>query len=325
MNLTKDNEIKIKEMIYLYLEDASTLNKLPVSFLPNDILYQKGKLDFTTSDDIDDYVENVFSAMKKDKLFEMFEQYEGIELNNKIILEILVAYHQTLYYKISMEAKQDCLNFFNRLLKKYGDELGTKELQKFKKLYKIEDKFYERGLLDYDYNLLNSDLASNSFKKNLKNNLEKEIDKYIQENNLNKVSKTKNNIKSATPMEINQIVTRDVNNFSVDMCVRIIKIMLNNKNFYNEDIKKFNVKGSIKIPYKQRFVNTPIVYAKSSDYELYITAFSAYIKLPNKEIKTVYHINRNTLKECLNNLGIVIKKYKFNPELITFAKILPLR
>lgn len=325
MMLNTESENKIKEMINLYIEDAPTLNGLPVSFLPNDIIYHKKRLDFTTSSDIDEYIETVFSSMKKDKLIEIFEKYDGIELNNKIILEILIAYHQTLYYKISMEAKQDCLNFFGRLLKKREEELGSVQLNKFKKIYKIDSKLYERGLLDYDYSLFNADLSSSHFKRTLQTNLEKEIDTFIQKNNLNKVSKTKNNIKSATPLEINQIVTRDVNNFSVDMCVRIIKIMLNNKEFYNEDIKKFNVKGSIKIPYKQKSINTPIVYAKSSEYELYITAFSAYIKLPNNEIKTVYHINRNTLKECLNNLGIIIKKYKFNPELITFAKILPLR
>lgn len=320
----------IEKLILKFLEDAPTLDGLPVEFLPSDIFYNKGVLDFTLSENISTYVQDIYADLDQQKVEDLFEKYDTVELTNYLLNDsILFSYYKTVHSDVYLEAKEKCSKLLINVVNKYNHdfELDNENRALFLSKYKLKNNLYPRGLKDYDYELFGVELTKQNFRKSLQENVKEAFEQFIVENNVS-VNKTyKQGVTTQSTLNINNMIKKDVENIGTELSKRVLKIIRNNKVFYTEQIKQMNVVGQINLPMKQKNIPLPIIKTVNKDktFEMYNTPFSCYIQNSKGEYFTVYHIGRNTLEECLKNMQQVIKKYHFTNQPLTYVKLLPLR
>lgn len=325
-------ETKVKELIYVFLEDAPTIWGLPVAFLDNDILPHKKKgfiyLDFTTSINLDSIINKIYSDIKKSDIDYVFDNLKGLNLNTELFSKIRYAYHVGFYNDLHLSTKKKCAHYLLSVLKKYTKGLDSEDRIKFYKKYKIDNSYYERGILDYDY----SQLGLSEDDKNLITNLNKAIQKnlgdFVKQNNILPKELSKQGLKASIKNDITKVLDKDIEN-TKHISERIVKLLNKHRKFYTNDIKQYNNVLKYKLP--ESNIELPIIKISSTvknDVFIYITPFSAYIELPmedSKQILSIYHIGRNTLTECKSKMNIAISRFKFPTYCISFIDLLSLR
>lgn len=330
MENVKEN--KVKELIYVFLEDAPTIWGLPIAFLDNDILTHKKKgfvyLDFTTSVDLDGIINKIYSDIKKSDIEYIFENFKGLNLNTELFSKIRYAYHIGFYNDLHLNTKKKCANYLLSVLRKYTKGLDSEDRIKFYKKYKVDNSYYARGILDYDYSLLN--LSEDD--KNLINNLNKSIEisliNFVKQNNILPKESNKQGLRASIKTDISKVLDRDIEN-TKHISERIVKLLNKHNKFYTSDIKQYKNIIYYKLPDSN--IQLPIIKIAStvkSDVFIYITPFSAYVELPmenSKQILNIYHIGRNNLKECKSQMNVAINKFKFPNYCISFIDLLTLR
>lgn len=330
--MNKLQESKVKELIYVFLEDAPTLWGLPIAFLDNDILINKKNgfvyLDFTTSVNLDSIINEIYSNINLEELIDVFEKNKGLDLNTELFKKIRYSYHTGFYNKLHLNAKDKCSRYLISVINKYTRGLSPNQTLKFYKNYKIDKSLYDRGLIDYDYSNLGLSLNDKNLISNLNKTIETFVINFVKQNNILPKDLLDKGIKADSKNDIIKILDKDIENTKY-ISERIVKLLNKHKDFYTTDIKQY--KNILKYKLPNSNIILPIIKIPSlvkNDIILYITPFSAYIEVPienSKQIVNVYHIGRHSLKECKNKMELAIKKFKFPSYCISFIDLLYLR
>lgn len=323
-----DNEQYLKKVISHYLSDAPTLSGLPLEFLPSDIIPMKNKgyirLDFTSSEDFKQIVNTIYKDIDRHKVVEIMEG--GHNFENELLELITYTYHKDFYNKIHLKSKNMGAKFLMNTVNNNLTDISMEDKDKFLDEYKIRDKFYDRGLIDYDYSLLGVTPSTNKFRENVKLKVIEARDKFINENNLIKTELKNQGVSEVTndkKQSIEKIIYNDTKNLYY-LKERILKIQSKNKEFYKEQSKDKNSKS---LMVKTRIGNIPVFMYESiidKRIKIYFTSFSAYIVASDK-VYVLYHVGRNTLVDCDKLTNMAIQKFNFPTICIEHPNALPLR
>lgn len=333
-----DNKKYVKELLIDFLEDAPTLWGLPIALLPHDFLVNKKSsnritLDFTMSKDFNKIVkfilDKVFDEITEDEL----NKYEGLEKNTFLFSKFRFVYHTSFYDKIHLDAKRYCSDYLMNAFKKYTRKLPREHVEKLKEELGLIPKAYPRGILDYDYSILGVDIFSQNVISEINEAMKTKVSQYVEKNILNGTTPIRNVEKVSSNTVGNQdspfyLLSVDSTNLHY-IRERIEKILAKHNEFYDKHIFDYkNVKS-----FKVNTISKPIPYIKiesnlTNKVYMYITPYSAYLGVVidnNVEAYTLYHIGRNSNKECKERMIHAIKKFDFPTYCLDFTKLIYLR
>lgn len=339
-NSKKISETYVKEIIYNYLENAPTLFGLPVDFLPTDIIPMNVsgyiRLDFTISESIETFVNRVYSGINKPKLNKIFKEFTGKDLEVEINSLIQESYYKHFYTKIHLSTKTTCSTFLKGLFEKFTKEFSTTDKEAIYQEFKVDDSFYERGLIDYDYTLIGLDISLKDFKSRLIQNVRKTVKDYIEANEIYLNNDKKELQEQVSRNVLEQRLVKDVVNMNKVVALRFASIykrldyIYKNHAFLKESSKEYVVEKTTGHNLKVPVFTYPIESKDPS--KLILTPVSAYYLITKNDktkIFEVYNLNKQDqgleeskeyLIKCIKQLGVV-KETMIHSELLSIKDI----